>query len=72
MSSSAVEVGSLRDRLARAARGVWWYLREVTGEAKWDAYLDRCEQEGRAPMSRRDYERHRADHKERTASGRCC
>ena len=59
-------------RLAEAARGVRWYLREVTGEAKWDGYLARCAEEGRTPMSRREYERHRADHKERTAQGRCC
>ena len=59
-------------RLAEAARGIRWYLREVTGEGKWDAYLARCEAEGCEPMSRREYERHRADHKERSARGRCC
>ena len=72
MSSSAVEVGSLRDRLARAARGVRWYLREVTGEARWDDYLARCRAEGSTPMSRRDFERHRADHRERCTQSRCC
>ena len=59
-------------RLAEAVRGVRWYLREVTGEAKWDTYLARCAEEGCTPMSRREYERHRADHKERNVQGRCC
>lgn len=55
-----------------AARGVRWYLRQFTGEAKWDEYLARCRTEGRRPMSRRDFERHRADHRERSTQSRCC
>ena len=59
-------------RLVEVARGVRWYLREVTGEAKWDEYLARCEADGCPPMTRREYERHRAAQKEHTAQGRCC
>ena len=58
--------------IARAARGLWWYLREVSGEARWDEYLARCAAENRTPMSRREFERHRADHRERNPQSRCC
>ena len=58
--------------IARAARGLWWYLREVSGEARWDEYLARCTEENRTPMSRREFERHRADHRERNPQSRCC
>ena len=60
------------DALRRSGRGVWWYLREVTGEARWDEYVARCRLEGCEPMSRRAYERHRAEHRERTPRSRCC
>jgi uncharacterized short protein YbdD (DUF466 family) len=52
--------------------GVRWYLRELSGESKWDAYLERCEREGTTPMSRRAFERHRDEHRERSTQGRCC
>ena len=58
--------------LLKASRGVHWYLKQATGEAKWDEYLDRSHAEGVDPMSRRDFERHRAEHKERTPQSRCC
>lgn len=47
-------------------------LREATGEAKWDEYVARCVDEGAEPMSRRAFERHRAEHKERNPQSRCC
>ena len=56
----------------RAGRGIRWYLRQVTGEAKWDEYLERCRGEGAEPMSRRDFERHRAEHQEKSTRARCC
>lgn len=56
----------------RAWEGVRWYLKEVSGEARWERYLATCSTEGRAPMSRAAYERHRADHREHSTSGRCC
>jgi hypothetical protein len=58
--------------LTRAWSGLRWYLREATGEARWERYVATCAAEGREPMSRRAYERHRADHRERASSGRCC
>jgi len=53
-------------------RGIRWYLRQLTGEAKWDQYVQRCHSAGVEPMSRRDFERHRADHQEKHPQARCC
>lgn len=58
--------------LVRAARGIRWYVRQLTGEAKWDEYLASCGRRGEAPMSRRQFERHRADHAESGTRARCC
>ncbi|WP_110239691.1 YbdD/YjiX family protein [Nocardioides gilvus] len=54
------------------ARGLRWYLRQVSGEAKWDEYLARCRAEGRDPMTRREFERHRDAHREESARSSCC
>jgi hypothetical protein len=56
----------------KAGRGIRWYLKQATGEAKWDEYLERCRSEVVEPMSRRDFERHRAEHKESHPQARCC
>ncbi len=58
--------------LVRAWRGVRWYLREFTGEALWDRYLEHCAEHGHTPMSRREFERRRADDLERNPISRCC
>jgi uncharacterized short protein YbdD (DUF466 family) len=58
--------------MLRAGRGIRWYLRTATGEAKWDRYLERCRDEGAEPMSRRDFERHRMQHQESHPPARCC
>ena len=56
----------------RAGRGVWWFVRQSTGEAKWDEYVALCGEQGSAPMSRREFERRRADHREANPQSRCC
>ena len=66
---SAAEV---RAAVLRAGRGVRWYLREFTGEARWDDYLRECAEHGHAPVSRREFERRRADAAERNPVSRCC
>ena len=58
--------------VVRAWRGVRWYLREFTGEARWDHYLEHCEAHGHTPMSRREFERLRADAVEKNPISRCC
>lgn len=52
--------------------GLRWYLRELSGEARWDDYLARCARDGVEPMTRRAFERHRDEHRERSTQGRCC
>jgi uncharacterized short protein YbdD (DUF466 family) len=56
----------------RAWRGVRWYLREFTGEARWDRYLEHCVEHGHTPVSRREFERRRSDALERNPMSRCC
>ena len=56
----------------RAWQGVRWYLREFSGEARWDDHLRHCAQHGHQPMSRREFERRRADEVERNPVSRCC
>lgn len=56
----------------RVLAGLRWYLREFTGESRWDDYLARCARDGREPMSRRDFERERDHQREHAARGRCC
>jgi uncharacterized short protein YbdD (DUF466 family) len=58
--------------LGRAWRGVRWYLREFTGEANWDRYLEHCAAHGHEPMSRYEFERCRADAREFDPGSRCC
>ncbi len=58
--------------LVRAWRGVRWYLREFTGETRWDDYLAHCAEHGHQPVSRREFERRRADALERNPVSRCC
>jgi Selenoprotein, putative len=62
----------MRTAVLRAGRGIRWYLRQATGEAKWDEYLQRCRDRDVEPVSRRDFERHRAEHKEKNPQARCC
>jgi uncharacterized short protein YbdD (DUF466 family) len=51
---------------------VRWYLREWSGEARWDDYLRHCSEHGHDPVSRREFERRRADAKEQAPVTRCC
>ena len=59
-------------QLAALVRGVGWYLKQVSGEGKWEEYLERCRCEGVPPVSRREFERHRAEHREQQGPSRCC
>jgi len=58
--------------VARAWQGVRWYLREFTGESRWDAYVRHCVEHGHPPRTRREFERARADLAERSVENRCC
>jgi hypothetical protein len=67
-----VTAGDVRAAVITAGRGVRWYLREWSGEARWDDYLQECAEHGHAPVSRREFERRRADQAERNPISRCC
>lgn len=56
----------------RAARGLRWYLRELSGEARWDRYVDHCRRHGHDPISRREFEKRRSDLAETSPRSRCC
>ena len=62
----------MRAHAIKAVRGIRWYLKQVSGEAKWDEYLERARSEGVEPMSRRDFERRRSEYKENNPQARCC
>jgi uncharacterized short protein YbdD (DUF466 family) len=62
----------MRTHAIKAVRGIRWYLKQVSGEAKWDEYLELARSEDMEPMSRRDFERHRSEHKENNPQARCC
>jgi uncharacterized short protein YbdD (DUF466 family) len=62
----------MRAAVLRAGRGLRWYVRQATGEAKWDEYVAACRASGAEPVSRREFERHRADHREANPQSRCC
>jgi uncharacterized short protein YbdD (DUF466 family) len=64
--------GPVRTATVRAWQNVRWYLREFTGEARWDDYLAHCAEHGHTPMSRREFERRRADAAEKNPVSRCC
>ena len=56
----------------RALRGLRWYLRQASGEAKWDEHVAACRRRGVEPMTRREFERHRSDEREHHPQSRCC
>lgn len=58
----------------QAFSGVRWYLREVSGESKYDRYVEhlRLNHPGQPVMTRRDFERRRQDLREARPQQRCC
>ena len=62
----------MRAAIVNAGRGIFWYLKQASGEAKWEEYLDDCRCDGVEPMSRGAFERHRAEHKDNNPQSRCC
>lgn len=66
----------MRSALVRAARGIRWYVRELTDESAYDRYVAHVRgnhQEAQVP-SRRDFERMRTDRQEKDPRQgfRCC
>jgi uncharacterized short protein YbdD (DUF466 family) len=65
---------SVSERLRSVARGLRWYLREVTGESAYDAYVTRARRaHPDCPVpSRREFERDRQDQRDVRPGQRCC
>ncbi|GLI00148.1 hypothetical protein Pa4123_54240 [Phytohabitans aurantiacus] len=51
-----------------------WYLRELTGEAEYDHYVERHRRlhPEEPVLSRRDFERQRCDRRDHSPDPRCC
>ncbi|UGQ10807.1 YbdD/YjiX family protein [Yinghuangia sp. ASG 101] len=64
----------VRRAVRRVVRGVRWYLREISGDAAYERHClrHRRERPDHPAPTRRAYERLRRDHREHTASSRCC
>ncbi|WP_107772759.1 CstA-like transporter-associated (seleno)protein [Nocardioides sediminis] len=56
----------------RAATALRWYVRQLTGEGKWDEYVATCAATGERPVSRREFERRRDHEREHAPGARCC
>jgi uncharacterized short protein YbdD (DUF466 family) len=65
-------VDSLAAATLRGWRGLTWYLREFTGEARWDEHLAHCRATGHQPLTRREFERRRSDAAGHDPAARCC
>jgi uncharacterized short protein YbdD (DUF466 family) len=67
---------SALNRAARAARGLRWYVRELTDESGYDRYVAhlRTHRPGADVPSRREFERMRTDRQEADPRQgfRCC
>jgi len=58
--------------MRRLVDEVRWWAAQVSGDARYAAYVDRCRAGGADPMTRRAWERHRSDHRDSHPQGRCC
>lgn len=54
------------------ARTLRWYVRQFTGEDKWDEYLAECAAVGDRPVTRREFEHQRDHQREHAPGARCC
>lgn len=60
--------------MRRALSAIRWYLREVTGEAQYDHYVERHRRlhPDRPLMTRREFERCRTDRRDENPTASCC
>nr|WP_281373141.1 CstA-like transporter-associated (seleno)protein [Kineococcus aurantiacus] len=49
-----------------------WARRQIDGQDRWEAYLERCAAHGHPPLDRAAFERRRADAKAAAPGARCC
>lgn len=62
------------DAVRRAAKGVVWYMREISGEARYDHYLEHfaAEHPGETPLSEKEYLRQREEYDKQHPNTSCC
>ncbi|NMM93197.1 YbdD/YjiX family protein [Bifidobacterium oedipodis] len=62
------------DRLKNAWQGIVWYLREISGEARYDHYLEHfaTDHPGETPMSEVEYLRAREEYDRHHPNTSCC
>ncbi|MEJ3748279.1 YbdD/YjiX family protein [Actinomycetes bacterium KLBMP 9797] len=60
--------------MRRALAAVRWYLRELTGEAAYDHYVERHRRlhPEQPVLSRREFERQRTDRRDDHPTASCC
>lgn len=58
--------------LRRVVGGLRWYLREIGGDARYEAHVRHCQDHGHPVPSRRDFERGRTDARAAVPGARCC
>jgi uncharacterized short protein YbdD (DUF466 family) len=57
----------------RGVTAIRWYLREMTGESRYEKYLASVRDQGERPvMTEREFWCERTRHEEATPSARCC
>lgn len=67
-------LSSAAQGVRRAWNGVVWYVRELSGEAKYDHYLEHfaAEHPGQTPLSEKEYLRQREEYDKQHPNTSCC
>ena len=71
---TSARAAAAAEAVARAWRGLRWYLREVTGESAYDRYVEsKCSGHPEdVVLDRRAFERRRQDLENQRPQQRCC
>ena len=66
--------GAIAGRIRAAWRGIVWYIREISGEARYDHYLEHFAQEhpGEKPLSETEFLRAREEYDKHHPNTSCC
>lgn len=66
--------GAIAGRIRAAWRGIVWYMREISGEARYDHYLEHFAQEhpGEKPLSETEFLRAREEYDKHRPNTSCC
>jgi uncharacterized short protein YbdD (DUF466 family) len=71
---ASVTAGSSRSAMRRAFAAFVWYLNGITGQSKYDCYLEheRLRHPDREPLSERDFWRAHYARQDADPGARCC